>query len=96
MARRGDVMHQASRLCKTGKPRISLKSRSLTWELASGRTRLKPAYAKASAGTRYAKAMLAEALAKASGAGEGNRTLVISLEGCCSTIELHPQTKGRR
>ena len=27
-----------------------------------------------------------------SGAGEGNRTLVISLEGCCSTIELHPQT----
>src|SRR3982751_5086578 len=26
----------------------------------------------------------------ASGAGEGNRTLVFSLEGCCSTIELHP------
>ena len=26
-----------------------------------------------------------------SGAGEGNRTLVFSLEGCCSTIELHPQ-----
>ena len=26
----------------------------------------------------------------ASGAGEGNRTLVISLEGFCSTIELHP------
>src|SRR6186997_651989 len=26
------------------------------------------------------------------GAGEGNRTLVISLEGFCSTIELHPQT----
>jgi hypothetical protein len=25
------------------------------------------------------------------GAGEGNRTLVISLEGCCSTIELHPR-----
>ena len=25
------------------------------------------------------------------GAGEGNRTLVISLEGFCSTIELHPQ-----
>src|SRR5215212_376623 len=24
------------------------------------------------------------------GAGEGNRTPVISLEGCCSTIELHP------
>ena len=23
-------------------------------------------------------------------AGEGNRTLVFSLEGCCSTIELHP------
>ena len=27
------------------------------------------------------------------GAGEGNRTLVISLEGCCSTIELHPRTR---
>src|SRR3954471_10431052 len=26
------------------------------------------------------------------GAGEGNRTLVFSLEGCCSTIELHPQS----
>ena len=26
------------------------------------------------------------------GAGEGNRTLVISLEGFCSTIELHPHT----
>ena len=25
------------------------------------------------------------------GAGEGNRTLVVSLEGCCSTIELHPR-----
>ena len=24
-------------------------------------------------------------------AGEGNRTLVFSLEGYCSTIELHPQ-----
>ena len=26
----------------------------------------------------------------AAGAGEGNRTLVISLEGFCSAIELHP------
>src|ERR1700728_4994630 len=25
------------------------------------------------------------------GAGEGNRTLVFSVEGCCSTIELHPR-----
>ncbi len=25
------------------------------------------------------------------GAGDGNRTHVFSLEGCCSTIELHPQ-----
>src|SRR5512141_1225966 len=25
-----------------------------------------------------------------SGAGEGNRTLVVSLEGFCSTIALHP------
>jgi hypothetical protein len=29
--------------------------------------------------------------AESVGAGEGNRTLVISLEGCCSTIELHPR-----
>ena len=28
----------------------------------------------------------------ATGAGEGNRTLVISLENFCSTIELHPHT----
>ena len=27
------------------------------------------------------------------GAGEGNRTLVLSLEGSCSTIELHPQPR---
>jgi hypothetical protein len=25
------------------------------------------------------------------GAGEGNRTLIFSLEGCNSTIELHPR-----
>src|ERR1041385_784964 len=30
------------------------------------------------------------------GAGEGNRTLVISLEGCCSTIELHPHCRRGR
>src|ERR1700752_4190691 len=33
------------------------------------------------------------------GAGEGNRTLVVSLEGFCSTIELHPRirlTEGYR
>jgi hypothetical protein len=29
------------------------------------------------------------------GAGEGNRTLVISLEGFCSTIELHPRCAER-
>ena len=28
------------------------------------------------------------------GAGEGNRTLVVSLEGFCSTIELHPHTQS--
>ena len=30
-----------------------------------------------------------------SGAGEGNRTLVVSLEGFCSTIELHPRIPRR-
>ena len=29
------------------------------------------------------------------GAGEGNRTLVVSLEGFCSTIELHPPVGAR-
>ncbi len=29
------------------------------------------------------------------GAGEGNRTLVVSLEGFCSTIELHPQIAAK-
>ena len=28
---------------------------------------------------------------KGAGAGTGNRTRVFSLEGCCSTIELHPR-----
>ena len=32
---------------------------------------------------------------EADGAGEGNRTLVFSLEGCCSTIELHPRLTQR-
>src|SRR6185369_5511101 len=30
------------------------------------------------------------------GAGEGNRTLVVSLEGFCSTIELHPRVEQKR
>jgi hypothetical protein len=29
--------------------------------------------------------------AEADGAGEGDRTLVLSLENSCSTIELHPR-----
>ena len=37
-----------------------------------------------------------ERIGKNNGAGEGNRTLVFSLEGCCSTIELHPRTRKRR
>ena len=40
-------------------------------------------------GARIGGLMFREALEKV-GAGEGNRTLVFSLEGCCSTIELHP------
>ena len=32
-----------------------------------------------------------EANTAVTGAGEGNRTLVVSLEGFCSTIELHPR-----
>src|SRR6185369_16359159 len=32
----------------------------------------------------------------AAGAGEGNRTLVVSLEGFCSTIELHPLWASQR
>ena len=32
---------------------------------------------------------------KTAGAGEGNRTLVVSLEGFCSTIELHPPDSSR-
>jgi hypothetical protein len=35
-----------------------------------------------------------ERCGKKVGAGEGNRTLVFSLEGCCSTIELHPRPEG--
>src|ERR1019366_10472089 len=38
----------------------------------------------------YLRAPLRSAHKREAGAGEGNRTLVISLEGFCSTIELHP------
>ena len=34
------------------------------------------------------------ALFRFRGAGEGNRTLVVSLEGFCSAIELHPRFKS--
>ena len=37
---------------------------------------------------------LADASESDAGAGEGNRTLVVSLEGFCSTIELHPRLSG--
>jgi hypothetical protein len=41
--------------------------------------------------TRLCPAALLPTAARAeAGAGEGNRTLVVSLEGFCSTIELHP------
>src|SRR5207237_5081728 len=43
-------------------------------------------------------AALRDALMKASqssgGAGEGNRTLVVSLGSFCSTIELHPRCRN--
>ena len=46
---------------------------------------------RAAAGPRRMPAATAhDAIFEKVGAGEGNRTLVISLEGCCSTIELHP------
>jgi hypothetical protein len=56
---------------------------------------LAPAVAGASffVADRHAKASLNQAPPGGVGAGEGNRTLVISLEGCCSTIELHPRSK---
>ena len=43
---------------------------------------------------RYGRSKFAPAPGRfKSGAGEGNRTLVVSLEGFCSTIELHPLAK---
>jgi hypothetical protein len=40
---------------------------------------------------RFARSNLSPAPGSSQiGAGEGNRTLVVSLEGFCSTIELHP------
>jgi mevalonate kinase len=34
--------------------------------------------------------------AKVNGAGEGDRTLVLSLENSCSTIELHPHSNTKQ
>src|SRR5690606_19380730 len=47
------------------------------------------------AATRFARSpqqnlTASPAYCEENGAGEGNRTPVFSLEGCCSTIELHP------
>ncbi len=52
------------------------------------------------AGTRHQFSSLCAADSKCAacrctGAGEGNRTLVVSLEGFCSTIELHPPLPAR-
>ena len=38
--------------------------------------------------------LLAKRLGRKSGAGEGNRTLVASLEGWSFTTKLHPRSKG--
>ena len=38
--------------------------------------------------------LLATRLGRKSGAGEGNRTLVASLEGWSFTTKLHPQIEG--
>ncbi len=44
---------------------------------------------------RYGRSNSQAALGSSTiGAGEGNRTLVVSLEGFCSTIELHPLELG--
>ena len=39
---------------------------------------------------RFAATPVRQTHRPSTGAGEGNRTLVVSLEGFCSTIELHP------
>jgi hypothetical protein len=39
---------------------------------------------------RSSTAACSNVIRSLTGAGEGNRTLVVSLEGFCSTIELHP------
>ena len=92
-ARRGDVMHYTGGLCKSREAFESRVSWPLTGaNLCSGLTRL-PSPQGASAGNLRDRGWLANRSAEGAkvGAGERNRTVVISLEGCCSTIELHPQ-----
>src|SRR3954469_17300347 len=56
---------------------------------------LSPRFVAMSPGTRGARSISPHSSTRHKwlvfGAGEGNRTLVFSLEGCCSTIELHPR-----
>ena len=77
---------------RMGRRAMWRRANRLSTRATDGSASCRPAFAKASARNLrdYVQPGLpAEALAKA-GAGEGNRTLVVSLEGFCSTIELHP------
>src|SRR5882762_1285132 len=64
---------------------ISLRSR---WSLGRGRRRVV-------AGAGVPAHAEARPLGERAGAGEGNRTLVVSLGSFCSAIELHPRPSQR-
>jgi hypothetical protein len=59
-------------------------------ELAMSRNGIQGKVVLIAGGAKNLGGLLAREFARA-GAGDGNRTHVFSLEGCCSTIELHPR-----
>jgi hypothetical protein len=80
-ARRGDVMHYTGCVCKGG-------------DAGFKGLRPAPSFTTALRPHPLHHTLSARFESIEAGAGERNRTVVISLEGCCSTIELHPRTRN--
>ena len=78
---------------KKKKPRIYWTSSSFMRAIDGARTRGLDLGKVARYQLRHYRIYVKDA-ESASEAGDGNRTHVSSLEGWCSTIELHPQTSG--
>ena len=85
--RRADVMHYRARQCKG----IDARNQAVSGPPPAGATAPKGPKAPRRPSRQTSRLSCGILRGGKAGAGEGNRTLVFSLEGCCSTIELHPR-----